>query len=150
MTSEEFSNQFPERNQKILQLIYNRSLAENFYRYDFNSLSDWVLEKNIMHPEAKLGWIDHNGVFYGCGWCSHDRLIYMLGMSVGDVEEAGWVRIKQPGWWMSTKKINKQQKTTLRSKGEDASQPRYDHMGDAFKNPDKESIEYVEKKMVEK
>ncbi len=40
-----------------------------------------------------FGWLRRDGVFIGCAYGNHERLLYWLSMTATDAEEEGWCRV---------------------------------------------------------
>ncbi|MCA3264519.1 MAG: hypothetical protein ING19_00500 [Azospirillum sp.] len=58
-----------------------------------------LLEVELFWPlfeketECAYGWLARNGRFVGTKFGGHERFLSMLGLTAGDVEKAGWIRI---------------------------------------------------------
>lgn len=77
---------------------------------------NWILDFNLLHQSAVNGWIDRSGKKWGCGWASHDRLVYWLSREVADVEADGWARVTR-GTYRSMFRLTREQRKTLKSMG---------------------------------
>lgn len=78
----------------------NRILAKlgsSFYRIDFLDVPDLfsVTIRDKLFHSSKYGWIDREGRFWRCGYCSHAFLLFFLNLTERDAELAGWVRVSQ-------------------------------------------------------
>ena len=63
---------------------------------------DWS-QTSLVISESEVGWLDRSGHFYGCDPKHHDDYAeYILGKSVGELEQAGWVRIYGPPKYYTT------------------------------------------------
>ncbi|OAH23775.1 hypothetical protein AX289_25125 [Methylorubrum populi] len=48
----------------------------------------------LLDPWSNQGWLSPDGRFYGCRFFAHDELAHsLLGKHVGELEEAGWIRV---------------------------------------------------------
>lgn len=48
----------------------------------------------LLDPWSDQGWLSPDGRFYGCGFFAHDDLAHaLLGKHVGELEDAGWIRV---------------------------------------------------------
>ena len=69
--------------------------ANNFKELDWSGTD--VLNKN-----SKYGWVDRNGVFYGCDYTCHELQAYLVhNSSKEELERAGWIHISSPSKYLS-------------------------------------------------
>ncbi|MFC6047413.1 hypothetical protein ACFPYM_06145, partial [Methylobacterium hispanicum] len=48
----------------------------------------------LLDPWSDQGWLSPEGRFYGCAFFAHDDLAHaLLGKHVGELEDAGWIRV---------------------------------------------------------
>lgn len=48
----------------------------------------------LLDPWSDQGWLSPDGRFYGCSFFAHDDLAHaLLGRHVGELEDAGWIRV---------------------------------------------------------
>ena len=56
----------------------------------------------LLDPWSGQGWLSTDGSFYGCSFFAHDDLAHaLLGRHVGELEDAGWIRVHADSFRMS-------------------------------------------------
>ena len=57
---------------------------------------DWE-GTQVLSRNSRFGWVDRNGVFYGCDWRSHELQAYLIHKcDKRELEQKGWIHISAP------------------------------------------------------
>lgn len=52
-----------------------------------------IYDHDFCHDFRANAWFTRTGVVYTCGWAKHEMLLRYMGLTISEVEEAGWVRV---------------------------------------------------------
>lgn len=95
--------------------VHKTEIAKSYFELDWN-------DTYLCEPNSDAGWLDRNGVFYGCPYEYHDDYCYLvLKKSTPEIESAGWVRVenKREFQYMSKIGVSAEQKNWLSFHGYD-------------------------------
>lgn len=89
------------------------------FRFSFEQALSYTLKHDFFCKQTRSGWITRRGKILACGYAAHERLLSWLGLEASDVEDAGWVRFKNPTFapgpnWQATRRPTQKQIRALR------------------------------------
>lgn len=74
---------------------------------------DWMIT-DLIDNDLTSGWLDREGKFLGCRSMAHDSVADLVfNKSIGEMEDAGFVRIYGPGEWACTKHMSPEQRNYM-------------------------------------
>jgi len=78
---------------------------------------DWT-KTGYVDPDAKTGWMDRAGRFYGCDESDHTSYAYwVLKRDEKELEDIGWVRILSHTEFVCCRRLSAEQRNELSARG---------------------------------
>lgn len=80
----------------IHQMLWVRERKLGIVDEGYSSIASDISDYHLLYLQGSYGWIDNNGVFITCGYCSHERLLDALNLDINNVEsDLNWIRISR-------------------------------------------------------
>lgn len=83
-----------------------------------STLWNRIVDRHFLYLGGKNGWIKRDGEYLTCSWAGHDHLLSMMGMTPGEAERSGWVRVSR-GSMQTCFRISAAQRRKLKEIGID-------------------------------